>query len=59
MNSMGIEALVRERVLVLDGAMGSLIGEYGLGEQDFCRLFHDAPVQCGYTDIQQGLSSRH
>ena len=43
MNSMGIEALVRERVLVLDGAMGSLIGEYGLGEQDFCRGI-EAPV---------------
>ncbi len=51
MYSMGIEALVRERVLVLDGAMGSLIGEYGLGEQDFCRGIEATVPLKGDNDV--------
>ena len=30
-----LDALLRERVLVLDGAMGTMIQGYGLGEDDF------------------------
>ncbi len=41
---MDIEELMRERILVLDGAMGSLIQSYGLGEDDFRgTLFADHP----------------
>lgn len=32
---MKIEELIQERILVLDGAMGTLIQEYGLNENDF------------------------
>jgi 5-methyltetrahydrofolate--homocysteine methyltransferase len=30
-----LEALLQQRILVLDGAMGSMIQQYGLGEADF------------------------
>ena len=30
-----IEALLKERILVLDGAMGTMIQRYGLEEDDF------------------------
>ena len=30
-----IETLVRERILVLDGAMGTMIQQYNLTEEDF------------------------
>ena len=30
-----LERLCRERILVLDGAMGTMIQAYGLGEADF------------------------
>ena len=32
---------LERRVLVLDGAMGSLIQEFSLSEDDFSRLFKD------------------
>lgn len=32
---MTIEDLAKQRILVLDGAMGTMIQEYGLGEEDF------------------------
>ena len=30
-----IEKLVRERILILDGAMGTMIQQYNLTEEDF------------------------
>ena len=30
-----LEKIIRERILILDGAMGTLIQTYGLGEEDF------------------------
>ncbi|MBQ8462909.1 MAG: methionine synthase [Prevotella sp.] len=30
-----IEDIVKQRILILDGAMGTVVQEYGLGEQDF------------------------
>ena len=30
-----LEKLVRERILILDGAMGTMIQSYGLKEEDF------------------------
>ena len=35
MNSINIKSLLKERILVLDGAMGSLLQEYKLEEPDF------------------------
>ena len=32
---MGIEIVIKERILILDGAMGTVVQEYGLSEQDF------------------------
>ncbi len=50
-----LHALARERVLVLDGAMGTMIQALGLGEADFaggcgCRHHSDAPQQ-GNNDL--------
>jgi Methionine synthase I (cobalamin-dependent), methyltransferase domain len=30
-----IEQIVKERILILDGAMGTMIQHYNLGEDDF------------------------
>ena len=32
---MGIEIVIKERILILDGAMGTVVQEYALSEQDF------------------------
>lgn len=41
-----LEKLVKERILLLDGAMGTMIQAYGLGEHDFRgSLFADSAVQ--------------
>ena len=49
--------IVKERILILDGAMGTVIQEYGLEEQDFCspltsKLTALTPVQLkGNNDL--------
>ena len=41
-----IEKLVRERILILDGAMGTMIQRYNLTEEDFRgERFADIPGQ--------------
>ena len=35
MHTMGIQELINERILVLDGAMGTMIQQYNLTEADF------------------------
>ncbi len=43
-----LEAALRERIVVLDGAMGTMIQGYGLGEADFRGdRFRDHPVSLG------------
>ena len=32
---MAIQEVIKQRILILDGAMGTVIQEYGLDEQDF------------------------
>jgi len=48
-----LKQLLRERILVLDGAMGTLIQSYGLTEADFCgRRYANHPVSLkGNNDI--------
>ncbi len=47
-----LEAQLGMRILVMDGAMGSLIQRLGLGESDFRgRLGDDAPPQLGNNDL--------
>ena len=48
-----IETLVRERILILDGAMGTMIQQYNLTEEDFrCKRFAQIPGQLkGNNDI--------
>ncbi len=50
---MRLEELVRERILVLDGAMGTMIQRYGLTEADFRgERFKDAPgLMAGNNDL--------
>jgi 5-methyltetrahydrofolate--homocysteine methyltransferase len=49
MNKPDIRSLLAERILVLDGAMGTMIQRYGLGESDFRgSIFQD------HTHAQQG-----
>ena len=48
---MGIQTIVKQRVLVLDGAMGSLIQEYGLAEDDFCKGIDSDVPQKGNNDV--------
>ena len=48
-----IETLVRERILILDGAMGTMIQQYNLTEEDFRgKRFAQIPGQLkGNNDI--------
>ena len=48
-----IEKLLRERILVLDGAMGTMVQQYKLGEQDFRGdWFPDHPIDLkGNNDL--------
>ena len=48
-----IEKLVRERILILDGAMGTMIQRYNLTEEDFRgERFADIPGQMkGNNDL--------
>lgn len=50
---MGIEDIARERIMVLDGAMGTMIQGYGLGEDDFRgERFKNVPGQMkGNNDV--------
>ena len=48
-----IEAAINERILVLDGAMGTMIQQYGLTEDDFRggRFSHVEGVLKGNNDL--------
>ena len=48
-----IEEIIKERILVLDGAMGTMIQQYQLTEADFCgEEFKDHPVKLeGNNDL--------
>ncbi|MBS0009973.1 MAG: homocysteine S-methyltransferase family protein, partial [Bacteroidales bacterium] len=48
-----LHILVRDRILVLDGAMGTMIQQYGLAEEDYRgEMFKDHPVaQKGNNDL--------
>ncbi|MBR6036413.1 MAG: methionine synthase [Bacteroidaceae bacterium] len=50
---MTLQDIIKERILVLDGAMGTMIQRYGLTEEDFRgEQFKDVPGQMkGYNDI--------
>lgn len=50
---MGLREEIKRRILVLDGAMGTLIQQYGLGEDDFRgERFRDLPGQMkGNNDV--------
>ena len=50
---MKLEELARERILILDGAMGTMIQQYGLSEEDFRgTIFQDVPGQLkGNNDL--------
>ena len=52
-NRMTLRQAVAERILLLDGAMGTMIQTYGLGETDFRgELFPDIPCQMmGNNDV--------
>ncbi len=50
------EAMSR-RILVLDGAMGTMIQRYGLAEEDFCDHRGADPCSCGCHDSCEGHSS--
>ena len=51
MTEMGIEDIVKERILVLDGAMGSFIQEYGLVEEDFRKGIDASMPMKGNNDV--------
>ena len=53
MHAMGIQELINERILVLDGAMGTMIQQYNLTEADFRGdRFKDVPGQMkGNNDL--------
>ena len=48
-----ISELIKERVLILDGAMGTMIQQYGLNEEDYRgNMFKDIPfMQKGNNDL--------
>ena len=46
-----IQQLIKERILILDGAMGSLIQEYGLSEDDFRCGTDSESAQKGNNDV--------
>ena len=47
-----IETLVRERILILDGAMGTMIQQYNLTEEDFRgKRFAQIPGPVSYTHL--------
>ena len=50
---MTIQQLIGERILILDGAMGTMIQQYGLAESDFRGVrFADMPGQLkGCNDL--------
>ena len=50
---MTIQELIKERILILDGAMGTMIQQYGLGEDDFRgqRFMHLDGVMKGNNDV--------
>ena len=50
---MTIQELIKERILILDGAMGTMIQKYGLGEDDFRgqRFMHLDGVMKGNNDV--------
>lgn len=45
---MRLEEIVKERILILDGAMGTMIQRYGLTEADFRGAFQG----CSGTDVR-------
>ncbi len=53
MHTMGIQELINERILILDGAMGTMIQQYNLTEADFRGdRFKDVPGQMkGNNDL--------
>lgn len=57
---MEISQLVRERILILDGAMGTMIQGYGLGEDDFRgALFRGAPGQMRGNNDMLNITCPH
>ena len=48
-----LEALVRERILILDGAMGTQIQALGLGEDDYSGCAHGACACAHHSDHPQ------
>ena len=50
---MRLEEIVKERILILDGAMGTMIQRYGLTEADFRgERFRDVPgLMAGNNDL--------
>ena len=50
---MRLEEIVKERILILDGAMGTMIQRYGLTEADFRgERFRDVPgLMVGNNDL--------
>lgn len=48
---MTIHNFIRQRVLILDGAMGSSIQTYGLTEEDFCGTLQLSGPQQGNNDL--------
>lgn len=53
MKKASMEELVRERILILDGAMGTMIQQYGLTEEDFrgARFIHLPGQMKGNNDL--------
>ena len=57
---MEISQLVRERILILDGAMGTMIQGYGLGEDDFRgALFRGVPGQMRGNNDMLNITCPH
>lgn len=50
---MGMKELVKRKILILDGAMGTMIQKYGLSEDDFCgSRLKDSDIQLkGNNDV--------
>ncbi len=58
-NASRIERLLRERILIIDGAMGTMIQRQSLGEADFRgKRFADHRETCGATTTCSRSHSR-
>mgnify|MGYP003004478060 CR=1 FL=1 len=55
-----LKQLLDQRILILDGAMGTMIQRYGLNEQDFRgSLFPDSAVELkGNNDLHRATPHR-